>query len=610
MPLFALQAQVDSVVILLPVPVQAYRIEVPSAFKQSSYKGDSLKKFGVNDMASLFKRFTPVFVRSNGVSGVSTLSVRGTGSNHAAIYWNGLEINAPNLGLSDLSILNTSGSQDLSLLYGVGSIAEGNGALGGALQLRDRADFNSGWKGSLRQEIGSFGRSESNFSLQYSNTKWSFRNEAQYFAALNNYPFIDVSRAGQARAVLPENPWERLSFKQNLDYRVGFDKLLSVRWWFQQSERDLLAPIIGDLSASDRMRDRHFYAVTEWQQPLLRGIWWTNLGLVSQANHFQLYGDSLWQRNDFNHWQFNTRWKRKNKGHLYELALQARQMQAISPGYQAQAQRSILGLFGRWDKAWNAKMGHQFMARYNYNTDFTTVPTGAIALYYKWSAKEQLSLNFGQNIRIPTLNDLNWQPGGNADLRPELSRQMELKSNFQRSLGDLNIRLEVTLFSNWVEDWIIWLPSIEGSFWQPQNVMRVWNRGAELEADLKWSLGTWRFSLRPSYHYLRAQDLESGEELPYVSEHNFSLSFTGRYQAWYLLFQQQGRSNFWIDASNEFYMPAYGLSDVQLGWSLNIKEAQLSISAYARNLFDHAYQVIPYRPEMMRNYGLILAYQW
>ena len=58
-------------------------------------------------LAMLLNEQTSITIKSNGPSGTSTMSMRGTNSSQSGVFWNGINIQQPNLAMTDLSRIST-----------------------------------------------------------------------------------------------------------------------------------------------------------------------------------------------------------------------------------------------------------------------------------------------------------------------------------------------------------------------------------------------------------------------------------------------------------------------------------------------------------------------
>ncbi len=76
-------------------------------------------------LSDLISEYTPVFIKSYGHGSTATASFRGTAATHTQVLWNGMNLNSPMRGIADLSLLPVFFTDDVYLLHGGSSMAEG-----------------------------------------------------------------------------------------------------------------------------------------------------------------------------------------------------------------------------------------------------------------------------------------------------------------------------------------------------------------------------------------------------------------------------------------------------------------------------------------------------
>src|SRR5664279_3797837 len=98
-----------------------------------------------------------IFMKSYGVGGVATPSFRGTGASQTLIEWNGIKINNPMLGQSDLSLIPVGLIDNVQIYYGGASMVLNNGGIGGAINLENKPVWKKEIASALNAGMGSFG---------------------------------------------------------------------------------------------------------------------------------------------------------------------------------------------------------------------------------------------------------------------------------------------------------------------------------------------------------------------------------------------------------------------------------------------------------------------
>jgi len=230
-------------------------------------------------------------------------------------------------------------------------------------------------------------------------------------------------------------------------------------------------------------------------------------------------------------------------------------------------------------------------------------------------SKVRLKWNGSRNFKMPSLNDLYWNPGGNPNLKPEIgySADVGLKlrlfnDKLQEDGGSLSRdhTIDITGFYSDISDWIIWTPN--GQFWEPQNIKRVRNSGVEM------SYSVWRQIsadnerggfLQLNYAFTNNKVIESAIEndaginksLIFIPKHNVQYTLRYFHKDWTITFSQAITSKVFIDAANTSYMPYYAPSSLLLSKSFNrFEQESIKLSFKVNNLFNEEYQVMPNRP--------------
>ena len=202
---------------------------------------------------------------------------------------------------------------------------------------------------------------------------------------------------------------------------------------------------------------------------------------------------------------------------------------------------------------------------------------------------------FSSNYRLPTFNDLYWEPGGNPDLKPEKSLSGEMGMEFSQD----KIRLGGTFFMIKSEDLILWRP-VSNYFWQAQNISEASNYGLEFTAEAHQSFDAHNFKLKLQYDYTRALDDKTQNQLIYVPEHKANSILDYSWKKWNFTYNLQYVGEVFITTSNSQSLDDYWLSDVS--FSKSFLQNRLQLGIHIKNLFEENYQSVAYRPMPGRNF--------
>ena len=205
----------------------------------------------------------------------------------------------------------------------------------------------------------------------------------------------------------------------------------------------------------------------------------------------------------------------------------------------------------------------------------------------------------------------------NPDLKSEESLNVEGGLLWDHTSPLFELQVETTLYRNWVDEWVIWLPN-DRSIWSPDNIRKVQVSGLEFNSNVKYNLDNHGHSLVLTTNYaftesinesgLVENDNSVGKQLPYVPKHQFNIGLTWTYHSWSARFQNNFTgSRFATDDNASFsQIDAFNLVDLKVGKDFKMTYLKINTSFQLRNLFDVYYENLINRAMPGRNYSLNL----
>ncbi|MCY1513941.1 Vitamin B12 transporter BtuB [compost metagenome] len=213
-----------------------------------------------------------------------------------------------------------------------------------------------------------------------------------------------------------------------------------------------------------------------------------------------------------------------------------------------------------------------------------------------------LKLNGSKNFRVPTFNDLYWQPGGNENLKPESSYQAELGNEFRFN----TFKITLTGYYIDIKDMLRWIPN--GSNWSPQNTNKVRTYGGEAIVSWSKNFGNHHVMLNGTYGYTVSEDMEKKKQLIYVPYHKAtsSLSYSWKklsadYQLLY-----NGEVFTRSDNNSRYNIDAYLVSNASLNYDFGKKNSCI-LGFQVLNLLDEKYASVESRYLPGRNFNMYLT---
>lgn len=573
-----------------------------------------LREWRAANLGELLAQHSDVFIKSYGVNGLATTSLRGAGASHTATLWNGFPIPSPMNGQLDLSLIPLFFVDELQVQHGGSAALFGSGAVGGALHLSSETPFAAGARVAGHLQAGSFGRMQPGVDVQISRQRWLSRTRLYHHQAKNDFPLVNayqnlppprprqVHAATRQQGLMQENAL-RLSERQTLRAWL----------WLQQTDRQLPPTLSQDTSVATQA-DRSLRLALQWTRRDLQWDWTIRSGLFRERLR---YTDSLANIDSDNQsltWltQGEGIW-RLRPGHSLHLGLMHQWQRGLADGYGAQApQQTQVAAFlsyryqtpgGRWQASANLRqewLPGQWIA-----------PLPALNLRGKLLAALELHGQIGRSFRLPTFNDRYWSPGGNPDLQPEQGWGSELGLTWTPSLAEgWSPEFGLTAFHQLIDQWILWRPTRQG-FWAPENLQRVRAHGLESQAKLAWQHGPWQAVANVAYSLTRstvvatrrANDLSLGQQLIYTPVHQGQAGLrlqrgplALRYQHAYTGARHTGSD----------WLPPYDLGSLALSADWQRPHWQGQLALRLDNLWSEPYQVMPNRPMPLRQVSLSL----
>lgn len=605
-PIFGMNAQdmaPDTILNLNDVTIYSSRIN-RFAKGQAVQTIDSLTRaeYPAGSLAELITGFTSAHIRNYGQGTLSTLSFRGTSANHAGLLWNGIRVSPPNIGYVDLSLVQGSFFNDISILYGGASPMFGSGSIGGGIHLENRPVFEkSGADLGLDLSGGSFGTMaiEANGAVYrqkfYSRSAFSIMNAANDFS-YKNLKGEDVQ--------LPHAGIFKSGFIQDIAFHLPKNQYIMASAWFQYADRDI-PPTLTEENSEAVQTDRSWRAMISWKDYNERN----NLeAKLAYFNEFTRYEDPLASvystiQNQSVVSSFESTWEIGKNSAIFAGSQFTYEFADLDYYDQPRDQVNVAVFVSyrhnfpllKWQFSLNGRQ--EFLTEYQSPFLFSAGAEGKIWRFISGR------LNVSRNFRAPTFNERYWQPGGNPDLKPEKSWNEEAGISLENQFPSSNMKFSVTAFNSHVENWILWLPA--GSFWSVENAQEVWSRGFEISGNQLISLGAVSLFLAESYSFTKSTnekklfDLDASyrKQLIYTPLHRLVIKTGAVFKGYNLTVKGNFTGEVFSSKDNTESLPPYFLLDAVVSKSFKIKnEYPLTIQFNLNNILNADYQAIPYRP--------------
>lgn len=613
-----------------------------------------------SQMSDALKFGTSIYVKEYGRATLSTVSFRGTSPSHTQVTWNGMKINSPMLGMVDFSMIPSYFIDEASLLHGTSSVNTTGGGLGGAVVLATGPAGIRGFGLQYIQGIGMWKTCDEYLRLTCGNDRWQASTRFVCSSSDNDFKYTNYMKSENVydddrNIVAQYHPVERnrscdfrdLHLLQEIYYNSGNGNRFGLSAWYLHSQRGV--PMLNvdyrnDSEYANEQTEETFRGVVSWDRiagglklGAKAGYIGTSLAydyarslgngdeakmIESRSRVHTAFGNADAEYSVGNRWLFTANVS------LHQHFVESRDRNIIRQngdyavvGYD----NARIELAGYVSAKWRPteRFGMALALREElYGTEWTPLVP---ALFLDGVLSKRGSLivkaSVSRNYRVPTLNDLYFQPGGNPDLRKEHGFTYDCGLEFTAGrAGSYKLHGEATWFDSYIDDWIVWLPSFKG-FWEPLNIKQVHAYGIELKANLNLLLGQeWsldidgNFSWTPSINHgdpVNWADEAIGKQLVYVPERSAAINGMLAYRTWTFEYKWCHYSERYTTSSNETVskisrVRPYYMSDVALKKQFGCRWSDFSVKLSVKNLFDEAYESVLSRPMPGINFEVFL----
>ena len=556
----------------------------------------TLLQFRFGLLTDLLTFNTPLAFKNYGPGQLATVSFRGTSANHTAVLWNGININQPNLGLTDFSTLPVAGFDRLSVQYGSAASAVGSDAVGGSILLGSTPNWQQKFSVTAGQQLSSFRNNQTQFGIRYggafskswqlSGRTFGYRNQVN-----NDYPYTE--RKGYF--VQPSTTAQK-GLVQDLYFRHKSGRQVSVNLWLTDNDL-IITP--QDTIARERTltKSARFLTTYEANRMTVRLGWIRDIidyakGNFNQPSHTQTDRFISRVEREFSIWPGN-----QSVALTLRLGGEWSNYQTRTDGYGGEIitenRQDIYALL----RLQTARLLVTANIRQAFVTRFNPPLTPSLGTEYKLVQRTDLILtakgSIGYSYRVPTLNERYWLVLGNPNLLPEHGLNLEAGLASTNRLSDrLSLTAEATVYHNRIDNWTYWNPAKD---YHVENLQLVVARGGELTTSLTYVRQNLRAGMRLGYALTRSSQERAydnysqdviGKQLVYVPMHTGTLNAYVQRGQTRLTIQTQANSKRYITFDNSQFFKGTTLMNVLLEHTTKLGPVPIRVQGQVNNVFD------------------------
>lgn len=575
----------------------------------------TLQQYKFQNMANLLAQQVPVFVKSYGLNNIATLNFRGASAAQSQVYWNGVPIQNAALGIADVSLLPVSLMNKVSVVYGSSSALWGSGNVGGALLVENDlpayTDTGSVFRQSISGVAASFGHYQAGIKSTLATKRLVLSLDAFGQSARNNFWYEDNDgREARMNNVQLQSGVGLLQ----AGYKINERQTITARAWYQQYYREIPRALFEAFSVKNQ-RDESLRTLVEWKRKgnttntyvkasYIRDIVWyedSSVNILSKNFTNQMYAEA-----GIDH-RFNEHHKL-----LLFTPVHLSWIDRVVQGDRYEQKRFALAaayLYSAFDDRLNISLN----GRGEVINELQVLLPGVNAAYdvTRWL---QLRANVQRTFRMPTLNELYYNPGGNENLKPEQGWNQD--AGYTVSLKNkFAIQHNLAAYNRVIDDWIIWLG---GAIWTPHNIARVHSRGLQTENKFSCKAGSVILHLGVNASYTLATTMESylpgdgsiGKQIPYTPYHNGQGNIGLTWKRLYVNYNHTYTGLRFITMDESYLLPYYTQGNLQMMYAFSLGTNTLQLTAQCNNIWDARFQVVNARPMPGMNWLLGVSFDF
>lgn len=556
---------------------------------------DSIIKNEINSLGNFLQNHTNLYFKQNGNGMVSSISLRGTSASHTGIFWNGIAINSSLNGQTDFNTLPINSFEGIEIRKGGGSVLFGSGAIGGAVNMRDKVIFKPDKNVLIQLGGGSYNTFKSNVLGLISGNKYYAKVSFNTIFSDNDYQFPDNDLNNE------NGEFKNYGINSAFGWRFNDKNQIAIYTSYINNDRNTSRTLTATSNAKLKNKNGRF--LLNWNN--IGNQYASTLKLAYLNENYEYFFDKDLQNSSLNksksfitQYNFNYFLNNKislNSGIDYTHSLgQGSNISNIS-------QNDVEAFVLLHHKAF-LNFVYNISVRKGFSSDYNIPFIYALDLSYRINNSFKIKANYSTNYRLPTFNDLYWEPGGNPNLKSEENKSAEFGIDYQKN----KTKFELTSYWMKNKNLIQWIP-ISSDFWQPENIQKTSGYGLEFSIQHKRMIGDHKFQLQAQYAYSVSKDDLINKQLIYVPFHKANSNFNYNFKKLNLNYNLQFTGKVYTTTSNSQNLDNYWLSNI--GISYKFLKNDLKIGLRLNNLLDKNYQSVAYRPMPGRNFEFNINYK-
>ncbi len=561
--------------ILNEVVVTATRIEQPVSeviADVTVIERQAIELSGAVGVADLLSRYPGIqFQRNGGTGNTTSAYIRGTNTNHTAVYVDGVRIESQSAsGGFNWEALPLAPIDRIEILRGPAAAIYGSDAIGGVVQLFTRKGEGP-FQPYAGLGAGSYNTYQVNAGFSGVQEQWDYA----LGATKDKSKGFNVLKAAN-----PDNDGydshaetARLGLQINKDHKLEATLL--------QSKMDAQYDGYG---YPGKVQDDHSIHSLQTTGLNWSAQWTpeykTNFLFTRSKDDYQDPTTSYQTQTQLRNYVFQNEFSLDI--HRFQATLERREdaldNSDTSPVQTSRSQNAVALGYGLVLEQHSLQLN----TRHDKDSDFGDKTTALAAYAYELNQAWQLRASAGSAFRVPTLYQ-RFSAYGSSSLQPENSQNKELGLKFEQGFHSLSLVVYQNILDNLI-DYVSGKGTCSSAYGCYVNDSHARLQGMTLSATTRYQ----GFNFSGSYDKLDAKNTDTGKALGRRAGNTLKLAADTKWQDWQLGSEWQWVDKRFDDNNNTTVLPAFQLFNL---WGQRQIDKDYSVLLRLNQAFDQSYQL-------------------
>lgn len=629
------------------VVAQRVRKEVSSSAPLYTLDGERMKTMGVSDMADALHRLPGINIRDyGGAGGMKTVSVRGFGTSHTGVIYDGVALSDCQSGNIDLSRYSLDNVGSLSLIVGdnndIFTTAKASASAASMIITTDAvpSPVDSLWHVTAQMRIGAWGTYNPYFRAGKTLSRlFSFAVTGEFTHAENDYPFTLRNGKLVTRERRNNSRMNSGHAEINTRWRPTGASMLDTKVYYYENSRLLPGAVkLYNPVSNESLHDRNFFGQLTYRNLSHGKFSWQAIAKFNwDATRYRdrdgkypggLLDEHYIQREAYaSGIAMYLPTERVGLTYAVDYAfnnLSTNQMEVVGPWRHTVLQ----ALTGKFTNSFMVVTGRLLCSIYDNGVregtpaaDYSKLSPSLSASFRPWQDHDiYLRASYKNIFRMPTFNESYYYHMGSTSLKPESTDQYNIGVTWQYGGGRVLESAVLTgdVYYNDITDKIVAIPT-NMFIWSMTNLDKARAFGADITASLTFALGRGHTLVGAcNYSWQRVQPRTS----PADPDYNKQVAYTPVHSG--------AGSLSWVNPWVDIVVHATGMSDrygtnsnlpvtrvagymemgITLQRSLKFRRHNVDLRVDVTNLLDTQYELVAAYPMPGRGWSVTATYRF